>query len=75
MLCVFVLSVTVTNVVAPTQQLTAQTSLMETTFGQDSTRVKPGNTNRRGRLSTIDLLIEVACFVKKVNNIFNIKRS
>jgi hypothetical protein len=25
---------------------------------------KPGNTNCRGRLSTVDLLIEVACFVK-----------
>jgi hypothetical protein len=27
------------------------------------------------RLSTVDLLIKVACFVKEVNNIFNIKRS
>jgi len=26
----------------------------------------------RGRLSTVDLLVEVTCFVKKVNNIFNI---
>ncbi len=25
---------------------------------------KPGNTNCRGRLSTVDLLIKVACFVK-----------
>ncbi len=33
-----------------------------------------GNTNGRGRLRTIDLLIKVACFVKKnVNSIFNIK--
>ncbi len=31
------------------------------------------NTNWRGRLSTMDLLIKVACFVTKVNNIFNIK--
>jgi hypothetical protein len=29
----------------------------------------------RGRLCTVDLLIEVACFVKKnINHIFNIKR-
>jgi hypothetical protein len=34
---------------------------------------KTGNTNIRGRLSTVDLLIIVACFVTKVNNIFNIK--
>ncbi len=27
-----------------------------------------------GRLSTIDLLIKVPCFVKEVNNIFNIKK-
>jgi hypothetical protein len=27
----------------------------------------------KGRLSTVDLLIKVACFVTKVNNIFNIK--
>ncbi len=31
------------------------------------------NTNRMGRLSTVDLPIKLACFVKKVNNIFNIK--
>ncbi len=36
---------------------------------------KPGNTNGGGRLSTADLLIKVACFVKKENNIFNIKMS
>jgi hypothetical protein len=34
-----------------------------------------GNTNWGGRLSTVDQLIKVACFVKKVNNIFNIKRN
>jgi hypothetical protein len=28
-----------------------------------------------GRLSTVGLLIKVACFVKKENNIFNIKMS
>ncbi len=27
--------------------------------------VKAGNSNRRGRLSTVDLLIKVACFVKQ----------
>jgi hypothetical protein len=26
-----------------------------------------------GRLSTVDVLIKVACYVKKENNIFNIK--
>jgi hypothetical protein len=35
---------------------------------------EPGNTNWRGRLSTVDFLIKVASFVKKVNNL-NIKRS
>jgi hypothetical protein len=34
-----------------------------------------GNTNLGGRLSTIYLFIKVACFVKKVNNIFTIKRT
>ncbi len=33
------------------------------------------NTNWGGRLSTVDLLIEVACFVKKENNIYNMKKS
>jgi hypothetical protein len=32
----------------------------------------PGNANLGARLSTLDLLINVACFVKKVINIFNI---
>ncbi len=35
----------------------------------------PGNTYRRGRLSTVDLLIRVARFGKKVNNVFNGKSS
>jgi hypothetical protein len=35
----------------------------------------PGSTNREGRLSTVDLLIRVACFVKKENNNYNIKMS
>jgi hypothetical protein len=36
---------------------------------------KPWNTERRGKPSTIGLLIKVACFVTKVNNILNIKMS
>ena len=35
--------------------------------------ILPGNTNPGGRLSTVDLLIKVPCFVNKVNNIFNAK--
>ncbi len=34
-----------------------------------------GNTNWGGRLSTIYLPIKVSCFIKKVNNVFNIWRS
>jgi hypothetical protein len=33
----------------------------------------PGKTNSGGMVSTIDLHIKVASFVKNVNNIFNIK--
>ncbi len=33
---------------------------------------RAGNSDWRGRLCTIDLLIKVACFVRKVNNIFTI---
>jgi hypothetical protein len=36
---------------------------------------KPGNTNWVGRISTVDLLIKLACFVNEVNNIFDIKRA
>ncbi len=35
--------------------------------------VEAGNTHRRGRLLTVDLLINLTCFVKKVNNTFNVK--
>jgi hypothetical protein len=35
--------------------------------------VETENTYRWGRLSTVDLLIKVACFVSKVNNMFIIK--
>ncbi len=37
--------------------------------------VTAGNTNRGGRLITVDLLIKVACFLNIVYNIFNTKRS
>ncbi len=37
--------------------------------------VEAGNTNLGGRLSTVDLLIKVARFVKQENNIFNLKMS
>ncbi len=37
--------------------------------------IKAWNTNRRGRLSTVDLLIKVACFVTKAVYIFDIKTS
>ena len=36
-------------------------------------KIHAGKTNCRKRLSTVDLLIKVACFVTKVNNIFNKK--
>ncbi len=36
---------------------------------------KSGNTNSGGELSTVDLLIKVACLIKKENYIFNIKMS
>ncbi len=35
----------------------------------------PGNTNLRGELSTVDLLVKVACFVIKVNKITYMNRS
>jgi hypothetical protein len=34
---------------------------------------KTGKPNRKGRLSTVDLLIQVAHFVKNVNNMISIK--
>jgi hypothetical protein len=34
---------------------------------------RPGNTNYRERLSTIDLLIKVACFVEKVKTLSLLK--
>ncbi len=38
-------------------------------------KAEAGNTNQRGRLSTLDLLIKLGCFISKVNNVFNLKSS
>jgi len=38
-------------------------------------KLQSGNTNWRGRLSTVNLLIKVACFVKKENTNFKIKKA
>ncbi len=57
---------------------TVKQSIFKDVYGCNKTAslVAPGNTNSGGRLSTVDLLIEVACFVKKnINDIFNVKRS
>jgi hypothetical protein len=32
---------------------------------------KAGNTNLRGKLNTVDFLVKVACFITKVDFIFN----
>jgi hypothetical protein len=38
--------------------------------------INPGKTSRRGRLSTVDLLMKVACFVKKKRRIkFSIEKA
>jgi hypothetical protein len=48
---------------------------LEVLFNKQAS-AKPGNTTRRGRrLSTLGLLIKVACFCKNVKNICNIKSS
>jgi hypothetical protein len=36
-------------------------------------KYKAGNTNSMEKLSTVDLLIKIDCFVMKVHKIFNIK--
>jgi len=38
-------------------------------------QLNQGILSEGGELSTMDLLLEAACFVNKVNNIFYIKRS
>ncbi len=43
--------------------------------GRNCPSVKPRNTNYGGRLSTADLLIEIGCFLTKVNNSFKIKKT
>jgi hypothetical protein len=50
-------------------------SIIFSHFNARKLKIKAGNTNWGGGLSTIDLLIKVACFVKKENIIFNIKMS
>jgi hypothetical protein len=35
--------------------------------------IEAGNANREGRLGTIELLIKVVCYVKKVNIVFIFK--
>ncbi len=42
---------------------------------KDQNRIKHVARDCRGRLSTVDLLVKIACFVTKVNNFFNIKSS
>ncbi len=69
MLSVVKLSVVILSVVAPSEGKLICISI-------DSTLIllHPGNTNWGGGLSPVDLLIKVACFVKNVNNIFNVKK-
>ncbi len=38
------------------------------------TKLTERNSNCGGRLSTVDLLVRIACFVKTLSNIFNVKR-
>jgi len=46
------------------------------TYGRSKISYWPRNSNWRGRFSTVDLLIKVACFVwKRVNNVGNINSS
>ncbi len=37
--------------------------------------LKPGNTSCRGKLTTLDLLIEILCFVKKELIMFGIPKT
>jgi hypothetical protein len=75
-LCLF--SILLTSVKVNAAICKCQPSIKQTWLtrkGLKTTWHCPGNTNWRGRLSTVDLFIEVACFVDKVNNIFIIKSS
>jgi hypothetical protein len=42
-------------------------------IGKNMGKHKARNTNLKGRLDTVDLLIKIAYFVKKYNNIFSTK--
>jgi hypothetical protein len=44
-------------------------------WGHFDALAKAGTTNWRGMLSTVDLLIRLASFVKKLHTIFNVKSS
>jgi hypothetical protein len=44
-------------------------------FLSDRWKVIAGNSYRRGKLSTVDLLIEIACFEKKAKKYFQHKSS
>jgi hypothetical protein len=61
------MSVVVLSVVAPMEGIQSL-SIKENEWNNEA-----GNTNRKGMVSTVDLLIKVACFVKKINKISNRK--
>jgi hypothetical protein len=44
-------------------------------YGRSHLTDSAGNSYCRGRPNTVDLLIKVGCFVKKVDNIFSVKNS
>ncbi len=71
--CIVLTSIKVNAAICKCQPSIKQTWL--TRKGLKTTWHCPGNTNWRGRLSTVDLFIEVACFVDKINNILIIKSS
>ncbi len=52
----------------------ANSTLRKSSLGYDTEISLCREYKLRGRLCTVDLLIKVACFVKKVNNIFNVKK-
>jgi hypothetical protein len=53
----------------PIRICTFQSGTRQNGTHQNGTHQKAGNTNRGGRLGTVDPFIEVACFVKVLNNI------
>jgi hypothetical protein len=42
--------------------------------GDREGRMQSGNTNLWGKLRTVDHLLKVACFVRKANYTFNLKK-